>query len=162
MKYIIDVYGRVLLSGIAVAMLLLLLLFGIQDSAGNRGIFQMIGANLKIEEKDYREYSDFEFYRNECEKELPRIAYEQDGMLYAGEEIPVTDFIKASDGEGNPLGLRVLKVKYASGRDMTECFHGDSGSIMFPEAGIFQFIVAAKDVSGKKYTCEISVPVNGR
>lgn len=160
MKYIIDTYGRFLLNGAIVTLALVLILSNIQDADGNKGVFKMIKANLNVEGAGNAVRVDFDKYRDESGKEPPVIMYDDSLKIYAGEDIQVTDFIKAYDFNNNPLELRILKVTDSANQDVTSCFDQDSGSINFPSEGIYRIEAAAEDSSNRKYTCAVKIPVN--
>lgn len=160
MKYIFETYGKTLFEGAVITLVLVMLLVNIQDDEGNKGIFKMIGAQLPIEENDYKTYTDFDVYASESAKTPPNIAFDYSGMLYAEEDILIQSFIKASDYMGGQPELRVYKVTDLLGNDVTSCYDSNSGNINFPDKGIYELELAVKDSTCKKYTCTILVPVN--
>ena len=93
---------------------------------------------------------------------MPSIVYEYAGKLYAGEDMPAADFIKARDASGQTLALRILKVTDHLGNDLTSCYDKTTGKICFPDGGVYEIWAAARDSAGKKYTCSVAAPVNKR
>ncbi len=162
MKYIIDLYGRFLLSGAVLLLVFVLLFSRISDSEGNRGAFKIMGAALGLTNESGGAGIDFAVYRTESEKEAPSIVYSYDGKLYANEAVLLSDFIRAVDYNSGPLELRVLQVTDSASNDITSCYDRRNGNICFPAEGMNRITLAVKDSSNKKYTCTIEVPVNRR
>lgn len=160
MKYIIETYGKALLEGTIITLVLVLVLFNIKDNEGNKGILKIIGAQLPVEENNYEIYGDFDSYASEGAKMPPNISFDYSEMLYAEEDISIQTFIKTSDYAGGQPELRVYKIMDSFGNDITFCYNSNTGNIYFPQKGIYELELAVKDSASKKYTCTILVPVN--
>ena len=59
MREVFEYYGRFLLEGIVLAALLGMIFGGMKDENGNQGLFAILGAKIKMETVDYRNYTDF-------------------------------------------------------------------------------------------------------
>lgn len=162
MKQIMEAYGRFLLAGAAFVLVFSLVFFQIRDGEGNRGALNIIGAGLSVSGTDYAGYVDFNSYLAEGGKGMPSIVYEYAGKLYAGEDMPAADFIKARDASGQTLALRILEVTDHLGNDLTSCYDKTTGEICFPDGGVYEIRAAVKDAAEKAVTCSVAVPVNER
>lgn len=162
MNKIFEHYGKAFLSGTVFLLVMILVFHNVKDNNGNKGIFKIIGANLKTESIDYKSYTDFDTYASESMKAHPEIKYDYTGMIFATEEIPLTDFIKATEYTGGTLNIRMLNITDQNEIEVTSCYNADTGKIIFPTAGEYKLTMAVKDSASKRYTCTIRVPVNKR
>lgn len=159
MEAILKNYGKFLIAGVCLVLLLALLLVGITDEQGNRGIFKIIGARLAVSGTDYTAYSDFDTYGIESEKSYPEITF--DGL--AGMNVGVrkiTDYVTAVDFAGTALPIRFVKFEDAMGNDLTDTVNAATMEIPFPAPGIYKVTVAAIDNENRKTVTDICVPVN--
>ena len=161
MKYIFETYGYFLLEGIVV-MLVLGLLWTVRDAEGNTGILKMLGGKWSQGYVDNLPDTGYGVYEIEASKDFPSVKYEYDGMIYAGEELLLTSFLKLQGDVRLQLRIRVLGITDSEGQDKFECYDENTGKINFPTEGIYQVKVSVKDAACKKYTCAINVPVNKR
>ena len=154
MKQVIEVYGKFLLEAVGVAALALLLLVGIRDTEGNRGIFQMVGAKLPVES-----YFDAEIYKSESEKQPPTIRLQLETMIKTGTQ-KISDYLIAEDYDANLLPIKILCVINPEGTDITGDCNSDTTEILFPEPGIYTVTLAAKDDGNRKTIKVVKIPVN--
>ena len=159
MKQVIEIYGKFLLEAVSVAALVLFLLTGIHDSEGNRGIFQMIGAELPVGSFADENYIDSEIYGQESRKKMPVIRFETEDIIKKGKQ-KLSDYIIAEDYAANRLAIRILCIKDPEQMDITGDYKGDTTEILFPEAGIYTVTVEAKDDANRKSVNVIKIPVN--
>lgn len=161
MKYIIETYGRFLLEGIVVT-LVLGLLFTVKDAKGNIGIFRILGGTWNQGYVDILPDTGFGVYETEASKEFPGAGYEYAGKIYAGEELLLTSFIKVQGDKSQQLRIKVLEITDSTGQDRFTCYSEDTGKICFPTEGVYKVKISVKDTACKKYTCAINIPVNKR
>lgn len=158
MEHIFECYGGLLLDACAMAMLLLLV-FGLSDPEGNRGVLNMIGAQLPAAGSWDSHSIDFQEFRKECEREAPAILYMKHGPVSTGRWM-VSELIKAYDASGKEIPVRIQEVRGPDGVEVTESCDGETTELDFMHAGIYSFIVSASDARRKKSVCEIRIPVN--
>lgn len=159
MKQIAEIYGKALLEAVIVGLLVILLLLEVDDGHGNRGIFQIIGSQIRTEHTDYRDYTDFDVYRESCSKTSPVIQCKDIGLLKAG-IVELTACIVAVDYRGRELPLEVRQVQAPDGTDITDAYDPDTGMIDFSDAGIYVVRVVALDDNCKNTVCSVRLPVN--
>lgn len=159
MEQIVKEYGRVFLS-VVVCAGLLLLLTGMKDSRGNQGILHICGALLE-KEAPVSQREDFAVFAREGEKEAPSIAYRDSGTLYVG-ECTLGEQLMAKDGEGNALAVQVNHISGPGGREWSGETMKEWSAFCFPVGGIYRITATAVDAGNRTTTCVISVPVNDR
>ncbi len=159
MKQVIEVYGKFLLEAVGVAALALLLLVGIRDTEGNRGIFQMVGAKLPVESIVVEDYFDAEIYKSESEKQPPTIHLQLETMIKTGTQ-KISDYLIAEDYDANLLPIKILSVINPEGTDITGDCNPDTTEILFAKPGIYTVTVAAKDDGNRKTIKVVKIPVN--
>lgn len=159
MKQVIEVYGKFLLEAVGVAALALLLLVGIRDTEGNRGIFQMVGAKLPVESIVVEDYFDAEIYKSESEKQPPTIRLQLETMIKTGTQ-KISDYLIAEDYDANLLPIKILSVINPEGTDITGDCNPDTAEILFAKPGIYTVTVAAKDDGNRKTIKVVKIPVN--
>ncbi|MBO5069261.1 MAG: hypothetical protein J6C37_02715 [Roseburia sp.] len=159
MELVIKAYGKLMLEGLAV-MLLVVLLFGqIEDADGNRGILRIIGAHLGTEQTGTVEYADFQAYQSEGKKCAPIISYTASSVLYTG-TYNLADCITAVDDAGATLQVGLLGMWNPFGEELDVTEQAEVGQMVFEYPGIYTAKVAAVDAGNKKTVCLIQIPVN--
>lgn len=159
MEQIIKEYGQAILEGLVVVLLIIWMSAGVEDTAGNKGLLAIIGANLTTTESNYENYSDFRTtYQSEGSKAVPTITYE--GTAVSAGMIKLADYIKARDYAGNELPIRVISIKTESGQELIEAYNQDTSEIMLDLPGNYKIEVSAKDAGYRKVTCVIQIPVS--
>lgn len=156
MEQIIRNYGKVLLEGVVAALLLLLILSQIRDGDGNRGIFQIVGAQIGSESTDYRAYTDFDVYETDASKAPPVIRYLGENQIQVG-ECCLSDYIEAESCSGTKLPIKIVEVFDQSGAEVA-C--EEEMKVVFAEAGIYTIKVQAIDERNKRTVRLIRIPVN--
>lgn len=159
MEQIIRSYGKMLLESGVVILLIFLLFVSIQDEEGNKGIFKIVGAQLKTQSTDYNVYTDFTTYEMESEKEYPEITFVADRIIYCG-MFSVSGYTKALDYAGNEIPVKVRSIINPSGNELIHTFNADTMEISFPMPGIYIMEVSATDREARKTVCTIRIPVN--
>lgn len=158
MKLVLEAYGKLLLESAALVLLLLLLFCNIADESGNKGIFQIIGAQLDTDTADYASYSDFRRYETECRREKPLIFCTYAGALEVG-TCDAADFLTAVDSDGSELPIKVISCLDADGRELCQV-SSDTTVMSLTEPGIYRVTVSAIDAWNKKRVCTFQIPVN--
>ncbi len=159
MKQVIEVYGKFLLEAAGVAALALLLLVGIRDTEGNRGIFRMVGAKLPVESTVVEDYLDAEIYKSESAKQPPAIRLQLEAMIETGTQ-KISDYLIAEDYDANLLPIKILSVINPEGTDITGDCNPDTTEILFAKPGIYTVTVEAKDDGNRKTIKVVKIPVN--
>lgn len=158
MKIITEQYGKMLLDLLVVASLMLLLFSQVTDDKGNRGIFQIMGAQLPAEtEQDFSH--EFDVYAKESQKPAPVIAASYGGTLVVG-EYPLEELVSAVDWEGTALEVQLMSVSFAAGSGEAVEHECNTKSMLFEEAGIYTLRVMAVDAGMRRTVSLIRVPVN--
>lgn len=158
MEKILKEYGPFLLAGFILVMLLAVILSGITDEDGNRGIFRIIGAKLDVESADYASYTDFDTYQAEAGKSFPEIAFNGAVGVYTG-VMALSDYVKAVDFAGAALPVTFVGLEDISGNDLSGSYNPGTGEITFSEPGIYCLTVSATDSGNRKAVKSISIPV---
>lgn len=159
MKKVIQTYGKFLLSGVVVILLIGFLFGTITDEEGNRGIFQIVGAHLNTDSQDYSTYQDFDALDVENQKSAPEIMFDGSGLIFTG-AVFIFDYIRATDFQGHALSMRIIEIEDPVGNDVTAAYHVDSGFVDFTIPGIYRLTVSAIDEDNRKTVSRIAVPVN--
>ena len=159
MKQVIEIYGKFLLEVVSMAALVLLLLTGISDSEGNRGLFQMVGAKLPVGSFADENYPDLKIYEQESSKQQPTVYFRSATMIKKGKR-KLSDYIIAEDYAANQLPIRILCVKNPEETEITGECDNDTTEILFAESGIYTVTVAAKDDGNRKTIKVVKIPVN--
>lgn len=159
MKQIIDIYGRFLLAGAVLVLLAGLLLVGITDENGNKGMLRIAGARIAAKQTDEKEYIDFkEGYQNESKRAAPIILYEGRHLKTGWNRL--SDSIKAYDDAGRELKIRVTSIIDMSGTEWIEQYLADTSEFYFETQGIYTIGVSAIAENRKETVCRIRIPVN--
>ena len=157
MEQVIKAYGKFLLEGIILVALLTILTV-MSDSAGNKGVFSIVGTKLEMNSVDYNQYNDFKgTYKSESNKEAPVISV-IGTHLYSG-VCSIPSFIKATDYTGAELLIMVSSIKDAGGTELIGDYNQDTGEISLA-SGIYMVEVSAKDVNNKLTKCTVQIPVS--
>lgn len=159
MEEIMKAYGGYVLEAFVAICLVSMLLYGVVDDNGNRGVFKIIGANIQIENTDYAEYKDFqEGYLEESKKEPPKIIY-TDICLRVG-SVKLSDHIKASDFNGNAIPIKIESIKSTDEIELLDTYNPATAEIVFERPGIYTLIASAVDENNRTVRCTIRIPVN--
>ena len=158
MEKILKEYGPFLLAGFVLVMLLTVILSGITDEDGNRGIFLVIGAKLEVESADYTSYTDFDTYQAEAGKSLPEIVFEGGTGVYTG-VVALADYVRAVDFAGAALPINFVGLEDIFGNDLSGSYDPGTGEITFSGPGIYCLTVSATDSGNRKAVKSISIPV---
>lgn len=81
MEQIVRAYGKFFLEASVVMLLLGILLTGVTDDAGNRGIFHIAGAYLTAAEIEEQRPAEFGTFLEEGRKSPPVITYVEMGQF---------------------------------------------------------------------------------
>ncbi|MBD5556844.1 MAG: hypothetical protein HDQ95_16265 [Roseburia sp.] len=157
MKQIIGQYGKFLLEGMILVILLMLLFVGIRDDAGNQGVPHIVGARLPTGGINYEGYSDFEAYHAESGKTAPKIEFSGGGFETG--TVRLSDYIHAVDHAGHDLQIKVVEIIHPDGSDITGTLQPDT-EISLDNPGIYSVKVCALDDGGRKTVCTLDIPVN--
>ena len=158
MEKILKEYGPFLLAGFVLVMLLAVILSGITDEDGNRGIFRIIGAKLDVESAEYTSYTDFDTYQTEAGESLPEIAFDGTMGVYTG-VMALADYVRAVDFSGAALSVSFVGLEDISGNDLSGSYNAETGEITFSEPGIYCLTVSAMDGGNRKAVKSITIPV---
>lgn len=159
MRQIIEAYGKFLLDALVVVLLMGFLFATVTDDAGNRGIFQIIGANLETGGNDYSSYTDFDVYEAESKKSAPAITYDASVLAGTGRN-RLDSFIRASDDTGKELPFYVTSIQSPGHEELIASYQPDTSEIEFLEPGIYTVELWAVDALYKKTAGRIRIPVN--
>lgn len=159
MQQMIRTYGKLLLELLILGLLMVLLFSTVVDEKGNRGILNIIGANLQTGETDYDTYADFDVYMEESRKEAPVIMYETSGTMSTG-QVKLTDYIGAYNQAGERLPLKVISIRSSDGAELLDTYNPDTSEIEIMQPGIYIIELSAVDEINKRTTCQIRMPVN--
>ncbi len=150
-------YGKALLEFVVLVLFLLLFMTGIQDTDGNVGVFDMMGASLPKEQT--APGSSFTGCVEESTRRFPQIFYKKEGMLQT-ESYEVTELLEAVDCEGNALPLQIRQVWNPWGISEPDAYCADTGQLCFKTPGIYTLQIAATDAWNHTSVCKVSIPVN--
>lgn len=158
MVQVIRQYGKALLEGMILVILLMLLLVGIRDDAGNQGVPHIVGARLPTGGINYESYSDFDACHTESGKQKPTVEY-IGGNLTAG-VIKLSDHIHATDYAGRDLQIKIMEIRSPDGSDITGAYSPDTAEISLDVPGIYSVKLRAIDDGGRKTVCTMNIVVN--
>ncbi len=157
MEQIVREYGQFLLSGITVV-LVIILLIGMKDDAGNTGIFKILGSQIEIIDINYNEYTDFRsIYQIESNKNEPIIRYVS-GHLKTG-VVRLSEHIKAIDYANLNLKLKITEIIGPDGEALLEQYNKDTTEVEMHHSGIYTVKVSALDDCNRLSQCIIKIPV---
>lgn len=157
MEQIIREYGQFLLSGMTVV-LTISLLMGMEDNAGNIGIFKIVGSQIEIADINYNEYKDFrKVYQIESNKNEPTIRYIS-GHLKKG-IVKLEDHIKATDYANRNLKLKITEIIGPDGENLLEQYNESTTELGMYYSGVYTIKVSAIDDSNRLSQCVIKIPV---
>ena len=162
MEHIIEQYGRAILTGIIVVILLTVLFFTVKDSEGNEGGLNIIGSHVRTEGTDYASYRDFDNMKEEGQKSKPVIESAFTAPAVVNREYDLSELIKASDYNGADLPLIVDKITARDGTETGYSFDAGTGKITFQEKGSYECTVKAIDDGKRSTVATIEIPVNKR
>jgi hypothetical protein len=155
MREIIHQYGEALLDAVVFIAMITLLFINITDDHGNKGIVDIVAANIPNESPEYCDYSDFDIYAKESGSEKPCIIYNA-GAFNIGSFDPAGCF-EAYDSEGKTAGIKVLSVRECGGDFLMP---DEDGKFDITEEGIYTVRVSAIDSKGRKSIYEADIPMN--
>lgn len=157
MKQIVGQYGKFLLEGMILVILLMLLFVGIRDDAGNQGVPHIVGARLPTGGINYDSYSDFDACHTESGKQKPTIDY-VGGNLTVG-VIKLSDYIHATDYAGSDLQIKIMEIRSPNGSDIIGAM-ADTTEITLDVPGVYTVKLRAIDGGGRKTVCTLNIVVN--
>lgn len=155
MEEIVKQYGNMLLEVLIVGLLFVLIFINIEDTDGNKGILQIIGARLYEETADYAAYTDFDAYEEDACKSAPVIEYSGTNILVG--ERNLSDYISAIGYAGSEVPVKIISVVDKNGRELPVT---DKQKVYFDMTGIYTVTVRAVDNTKKVTVCTIKIPVN--
>lgn len=156
---IMKEYGEYILEAFVVICIALILRTGFSDENRNQGVFQMIGAYMPIENKDYEAYTDFQnVYKEESNKPAPEIEYFGSYLKMGVNKI--SDCIKATDYGGRELQIKVDSIKAPDGTELLDTYNPNTTEIDLTRPGIYVVTVSALDDINRSVQCTIQIPVN--
>lgn len=159
MKQVIEQYGKFILSSIIVFAVLYVIFEGLMDNEGNRGIFAVIGAQIKVDNVNYNTYVDFQnVYKAESEKEAPQIRFENIRLITGIHAL--SNYIKAVDYAGNPLAIKVLSVCAPDGTNLLASYNNNTTEFLMSQVGIYTAKVLAVDDGNRTTEVMIQIPIN--
>lgn len=158
MEAVMKTYGKFFLVGMTLVLLFVFCAVGITDDNGNRGIFQMIGAQMHTESADYEEYTDYDTYASESVKSFPKITVDASAGIHVGAG-SVAGYIRAVDFTGAELPVRIVMLEDSRGNDVSGWHHAESGEIDFQMPGIYTLTVAATDSGNRETKVTVRIPV---
>lgn len=146
-----------------IAFLMLILVFtGIQDATGHTGALSIIGGSFNYTEFNYRDFNDFKGVISESQKTLPVVTYDlSQPEIFAGEDILLTNYIKATDRNGTDLNIKVKKI-LKDDVDVTDLYNTDTKIVNFTTSGVYEVYVSATDDTMRVQNKKIEIPVNRR
>lgn len=156
MEQVIKQYGKVLLEGMVLVILLMLWFVGIRDDAGNQGVLHVVGARLPTGGINYESYSDFDVCHTESGKQKPMIGY-VGGNLTVG-VIKLSDYIHATDYAGSDLQIKIMEIRSPDGSDIIGAM-ADTTEITLDVPGIYTVKLRAIDDGGRKTVCAVEIVV---
>lgn len=159
MEQVIKSYGKFLIEGIVLVVLLTLLFFGIRDDAGNQGVFRVVGARLPTNGIDYESYRDYDAYHTESGRTNPKIEF-GGGSIAAG-TVKLSDHIYAADYAGRSLQIKVMEIIAPDGNDITGALNTDTTEISLDVPGIYSVKLRSIDGGGRRSVCTMEIPVSG-
>lgn len=160
MKQVMDSFGKFILEAIVLIIFIALLFTSVTDDSGNKGILNIIGAQLQTGGTDYYSYADFNVYETESKKEAPVISYNGAGTtLYTG-SIILSDYIKAVDQTGNEIPVKVLSIRNQDDIELIDTYNPDTTEIILSQPGIYTIKLSAVDAINKKTVGRFHLPVN--
>lgn len=161
MKLVIEQYGKFILEAIVIIALMSIIFSSLTDNEGNKGIFAVTGAQIKIDGVDYSAYTDFRgVYKMESEKEKPKISFES-GRLTIG-TYALSNYIKAVDYAGNTLRLKVISIKAPDGREIVESYNQNTTEVSLLQAGVYTVTLLAVDDGNNTTKTIIQIPINNQ
>lgn len=167
MKALFEEYSGVVISIFCVISVLGILFFGITDKNGNRGIYNILGAEVNnsssTEAPDNGSYNAMDGYAN---KTKPTVE-QRKTRIVAGTVYNITDLFKVTDSKGDDATISKITsitLNDVSGDvDKTSSYASDTKSITFPGKGTYTIVMKIKDrQTGKRTTISTNVLVNSR
>lgn len=156
MKELLKEYGETLLDAMVVGLLIVFLLIQVKDEHGNKGAFQIVGAQMNGEGINYEEYTDFDAYERDSHRAAPVITYSGGNSICVG-ECQLTAYITAVGDDGTKLPVKVMGIVNEKGDELSV---SDDSKVFFGDAGVYFVTVTAVDRIGKETACIIKIPVN--
>lgn len=159
MKQIMTMYGKFLLEGTVLVLLMTMIFISIEDEEGNKGVFEIVGAKLEIESASHSRYSDFSgTYQAESRKATPKIAY-IGGYLQTG-ICSLSDYIKATDYAGRELPVKITSIRSPQGTEVLDTYDPDTAEINLEQSGIYIVTISVFDDGNRVSNGKVRIPVN--
>lgn len=159
MKHITEELGKTLLDLLVAGLLITYLFVTIEDDAGNRGVLQIMGANIQEAGTDYGSYCDFDVYEAEAEKDAPVLSRRASVPVSPG-IYRITEDIRAVDYGGQEIPVKLVRAWGIHGEELTVQYQTDTAGVEFSQPGIYTVLVYAVDDMHKKTVCRVKIPVN--
>lgn len=156
MEQVIRAYGKFILDGTVVVLLMVLVMTQIRDDAGHKGVFEMIGSYLENEIESDREYTDFSVYAGECKKKFPEMCYFPEVVLHTGQH-QISQLIRAVDYTGRELPVRLISVRIPDGKEIELA---GQERVEFQEPGIYEIKASSMEAWNRRTECVFRIPVN--
>lgn len=156
MEQIVKTYGKTILEASALILLVVILFTQVKDDKGNRGILQIIGANIVSLDNNYREYTDFEVFETDATRAKPVITYEGSNDIHVGDIFCIDD-IQAVSSFGTSLPVKVIRI---TNQDGVEIAFDENVPMVFDVEGIYTVTVSVVDEIKKETVNEIKILVN--
>lgn len=159
MRVLMEYYGRIIMEGMVVILLIGMLLFRITDGNGNQGINAIIGGEMELACVDYHSYIDFrEVYKAESEKKAPTIYLKTESLEVGIHNL--SNYVKAVGDDGNVLNVQIRSIKAPDKTEVIGAYDPATGEVYLNQLGIYTVYVFAKADSNKFTYAEIYIPVN--
>lgn len=149
MHEVIKVYGKTILQAVVLAGLVWLIFKGVTDEGGNKGIVEIVSAQMDQQSENP---ADFETFCEESQKLPPYFETVVTGYLGIG-TYQMTDIIKAWDYAGNELQVQLMKVVSPDGTIL-------ENKLDFQMPGVYELNVMTEDHDNRVRYALVNIPVN--
>lgn len=149
MHEVIKVYGKTILQAVILAGLVWLIFKGVTDEGGNKGIVEIVSAQM---DQETEKPADFEIFCEESQKLSPYFETVVTGYLGIG-TYQMADIIKAWDYAGNELQVQLMKVVSPDGTIL-------ENKLDFQMPGVYELNVMTEDHDNRVRYALVNIPVN--
>ena len=149
MHEVIKVYGKTILQAVILAGLVWLIFKGVTDESGNKGIVEIVSAQM---DQQTENPADFETFFEESQKLPPHFETVVTGYLGIG-TYQMADIIKAWDYAGNELQVQLMKVVSPDGTIL-------ENKLDFQMPGVYELNVMTEDHDNRVRYALVNIPVN--
>lgn len=144
---------------IIVAISCIWLLYNVENDTGEKGVMNIVGANVKYTSVNYDDAVDQKTIEHLAERNYPEIK----ALItrYSEKtEYKLSDCFVATDENGNNLKINIVELTYMDGSDASSMYDSSTEHIQFYYPGTYTFKLNTKDAEQLSTCVQIKVTVN--